>query len=413
MENGRIILHCDLNNFFASVECKNQPQYASLPVAVCGNTEERHGIVLAKNQHAKKMGVITGEAVWQAKAKCSDLVILPPHYDEYVKYSNHVRGIYYRYTDMVESMGIDECWLDVTGSTNLFGSGYDMALTIKESIKKELGITASVGVSFNKIFAKLGSDLKKPDAITCIDEEHFKEQIWPLPACEMMGIGMKTYQNLYKKRIRTIGDVANCPPEILEGWYGKYGLVMWAYANGLDKSPVLMYNSPTPPKSIGHGMTTTQDLVNCEEVQDVIIELSQIIGEKLRGSGTAALGIAISVRDCKLAIREYQIKLPYATQSTRIISEEAYKLFVQKHCWENDIRSIAVRAINLVPEKVPEQLNMFSDYERHDKLEKLERAVDSIRQKYGCHAINSATYLKNIKIAKYKSLSDMPISMFQ
>lgn len=193
----RSILHCDMNNFYASVECHLNPAFAAHPIAVCGETEERHGIVLAKNYLAKGFGIITGEAVWQAKQKCPGLIIVPPHYEEYVKVSRAARQIYYDYTDMIEPMGLDECWLDVTGSRRYYGTGEQIAHEIRERIKGELGVTVSVGVSFNKVFAKLGSDMKKPDAVTIITPEHFREQIWHLPASDLLGVGRATAKKLH------------------------------------------------------------------------------------------------------------------------------------------------------------------------------------------------------------------------
>ena len=382
------------------MECKRNPELKAYPVAVCGSVEDRHGIVLAKNQLAKAKGVITGEPVWQAKEKCPGLVVVPPNFDDYVEHSRRAREIYYRYTDRVEPMGIDECWLDVSGSVHLFGSGQKIAYEIKESIKKELGITASVGVSFNKIFAKLGSDLKKPDAVTCIFKETFKEQIWHLPANVMMGIGDKTYKKMHKKNIKTIGDVASCPPEILQTWFGKSGLDLWNYANGNDQSEVAVFGESPVPKSIGHGTTTKADLKTAEEVRELIIELSQDLGNSLRKQSLSASGVAISVKDNTLETREYRAKLPHLTQSTRIIAESAYNLFIVKHVWKNNIRAITVRVIDLVSGEAPEQLSIFIDYERQKKLERLEGAVDAIREKYGSHAICSASYLKDIKISK-------------
>ena len=212
----RTILHCDMNNFYASVECFLNPDLKPYPVAVCGSVEERHGIVLAKNYKAKACGVRTGEAVWQAQQKCRDLVIVPPHYEEYMSFSKAARKIYEDYTDQVEAFGMDECWLDVSGSASIYGDGEKIANAIRERIKFELGLTVSIGVSFNKIFAKLGSDLKKPDAVTCIPKERFKEIVWPLPASEMLGIGHATEKKLAAAGLRTIGDIARWPVDFFQ-----------------------------------------------------------------------------------------------------------------------------------------------------------------------------------------------------
>ena len=224
--SDRVILHCDLNNYFVSVELLTRPELRERPVIVGGSTESRHGIVLAKNYVAKSLGIITGESISQAMGKCPSLISLPPHYDKYLEFSRRVREIYSRYTDKIEAMGIDECFLDVTGSGYLFGDGEGIADEIRESVKRETGLTISAGVSFNKVFAKLGSDMKKPDAVTVIDRAGFREKIWNLPAYEMLGCGMKTYKKLWCRGIRTIGDIARCDIELMQSYLGKAGAVL-------------------------------------------------------------------------------------------------------------------------------------------------------------------------------------------
>ena len=236
--NKRIILHSDLNNFYASVECLYHPEYRGKPLAVLGDPEARHGIVLAKNYEAKSRDVRTGDPKWMAEQKCPGIVFVPPHYELYMKHSRLVRQIYSEYTDQVEPYGLDECWLDVTGSTRLFGSGEEIADKIRKRVKSELGVSVSVGVSFNKIFAKLGSDLKKPDATTVIECDRFKEVVWPLPVKELLYVGRATHNKLKRRGIFTIGDLANANPESLKFWLGKMGIVLWQFANGLDTSPV-------------------------------------------------------------------------------------------------------------------------------------------------------------------------------
>ena len=276
----RSILHCDMNNFYASVECMLNPDLRDKAVAVCGSVEDRHGIVLAKNYKAKAFGVATGEAIWQAKQKCKDLTIVEPHYEQYMKFSKLAREIYGRYTDQIEPYGMDECWLDVTGSRTL-GSGAEIADEIRETIKFELGLTISVGVSFNKIFAKLGSDMKKPDAVTCIERETFRDTIWNLPASEMLGVGRATEKRLSSCGIRTIGQLAAISEGFLQSSFGKNGLFLKRYANGEDYSQVMRSDYSSPVKSVGHGITTIQDLENSAEVWCVMLELVQDIGTKL------------------------------------------------------------------------------------------------------------------------------------
>ena len=284
----RSILHCDMNNFYASVECMLDPALKKYPIAVCGSVEERHGIVLAKNYKAKAFDVKTGDAVWQAKQKCKDLVVVPPHYEEYIKYSKLARSVYERYTDQVEPYGMDECWLDISGTESLFGSPEKVANEIRETMKFELGLTISVGVSFNKIFAKLGSDMKKPDAVTVIPKDTFKEKIWGLPAADLLGVGRATQRVLDSYCIRTIGDLANTDPEFLRRRLGKNGVVLWNYANGNDLSLVAKKDFVSPIKSVGHGITTVADLEKPEQVWPVFLELTQDIGHKLRVHGLIA-----------------------------------------------------------------------------------------------------------------------------
>ena len=394
----RSILHCDMNNFYASVECYLNPKLSAYPIAVCGETEERHGIVLAKNYKAKEFGVITGEAVWQAKQKCPGLVVISPHYDEYVKFSKGAREIYSRYTDMIEPMGLDECWLDVTGSQRFFGTGDKLAMEIKESIKKELGVTVSVGVSFNKVFAKLGSDMKKPDAITIITPEHFREQIWHLPASDMLGVGRATAKKLNSIGVHTIGDLARYPCEYLKIKFGKCGEDIWRFANGLDISKVVTRNLEVLDKTAGHGITTREDLVSSEEVWPVMLELTQNIGHRLLVYEKKATGVAIYVRDNSLFSKQWQCRLAYPTKSPYYIAKTAFQLFERSYRWERPIRSITVRAIDLISDDMPQQLDMFSDAEGITKRETLELVIEELREKYGRKIIRNAILLNNPKM---------------
>ncbi|MDF2685247.1 MAG: Nucleotidyltransferase/DNA polymerase involved in repair, partial [Clostridia bacterium] len=383
----RVIFHSDLNSYYASVEVMENPELRDKPIAVCGSREERHGIVLAKSEPAKKCGVKTGEAIWQAKMKCKNLIIIEPHYDKYIKYSKMAREIYNRYTDLIEPFGIDECWLDVSGSIHLFGNGYDLAYKIKEEIKNEIGITVSIGVSYNKIFAKLGSDMKKPDAITCISSNDFKEKVWSLPASDILGVGYATEKKLNRYEINTIGSIAACPSNFLVNLFGKNGYALWAAANGLDTSEVHPNEEYVPIKSIGHGMTALADLENNTEVNNMIMELSQDVAKRLRENNLSARRLQISVRDNKLFNKEYQTTLDYPTQSFKELSECAYKLFYKNYQWQNKIRSMTVRAINLIPEGLPYQTDFFINVEKREKNDKLERAMENIRSRFGYDSV--------------------------
>ncbi len=394
----RVILHCDLNNYFVSVELLEHSELRDSPVIVGGSTENRHGIVLAKNYPAKAYGISTGEPVTKALGKCPSLIILEPHYDKYLDFSRRVREIYAQYTNLVEAMGIDECFLDVSGSEYLFGSGENIANEIRNKVKNETGLTISVGVSFNKIFAKLGSDMKKPDAVTTLLRDEYREKIWDLPAYEMLGVGMNTYKKLWDRGIRTIGDIAKCDPDRLKSYLGKQGQVIWVYANGLENSPVMDEHDRYPIKSIGHGTTTTSDLETEREVFDVIIELSEEIGFKLRKNRLKAHGVVLGIRENDLSTREYQMKFEYSTQLSKDLARGAMKIFREKHIWRCPIRSVTVRAIYISSENEPEQLTLFGESDTYDERLNLERTVDGIREQYGEHSITSGAYLRSQKL---------------
>ena len=413
----RTILHCDMNNFYASVECMLNPSLIGHPVAVGGDVENRHGIILAKNYEAKKFGIQTGEALWQAKQKCPKLIIVPPHYEEYLKYSRLAHSIYADYTDLIEPYGMDEVWMDVTGSTKAFGNGEVIANTLRERIKYELGLTISVGVSFCKVFAKLGSDMKKPDAVTVIPKDSFRDIIWDLPASDMLGVGRSTEKFLSSYGIHTIGQLANAYPDLMQRKLGKNGMVLLAFANGEDRSKVAPQDYEPPMKSIGHGLTTMQDLENNAEVWNIMLALTQDIGHKLRVYNKNASGVAIYIRyivDKQIAGKQWQCQLPVRTHSAAIIAKEAYRLFERSYGWEYPIRSVTVRAINLCSQDLPEQLQFFSDAATVERKEKLETVVEDIRRRFGKYAIQPACLCQDIKMPTDREIElRMPTGMFQ
>ena len=413
----RTILHCDMNNFYASVECMLNPSLRGHPVAVGGDVENRHGIILAKNYEAKKFGIQTGEALWQAKQKCPKLIIVPPHYEEYLKYSRLAHSIYADYTDLIEPYGMDEVWMDVTGSTKAFGNGEVIANTLRERIKYELGLTISVGVSFCKVFAKLGSDMKKPDAVTVIPKDSFRDIIWDLPASDMLGVGRSTEKFLSSYGIHTIGQLANAYPDLMQRKLGKNGMVLLAFANGEDRSKVAPQDYEPPMKSIGHGITTMQDLENNAEVWNIMLALTQDIGHKLRVYNKNASGVAIYIRyivDKQIVGKQWQCQLPVRTHSAAIIAKEAYRLFERSYGWEYPIRSVTVRAINLCSQDLPEQLQFFSDAATVERKEKLETVVEDIRRRFGKYSIQPACLCQNIKMPTDREVElRMPTGMFQ
>lgn len=379
----RIILHCDLNNFFASVSLLYNPTLKELPVAVCGDSENRHGIVLAKNEIAKKFGVKTAEAIFEAKRKCPELVTLPPLYNEYEKYSLKAREIYSRYTDLVEPFGIDECWLDVTGSTVIFGSGEEIAHKIRKDIKRELGITISVGVSFNKVFAKLGSDLKKPDAVTVISKENFKQKVWPLPISDLLFVGKSTCEKLKGIGITTIGDITLCDDKTLIRMLGKNGIGLKNYALGLDDSPVVPFNTESKPKSVGKSTTTGKDFETNDEVWSAFLGFAETICETLREHNLYATGVQVHIRTSSLAVREFSKSFPDGTNCALILAKRGFELFKEQYHFAEPLRSVGLRAINLKDEAAAEQIDIFGEKESDKKTEQVEDSLYKVRQKFG------------------------------
>ena len=409
----RTILHCDMNNFYASVECMLDPGLKDKVVAVAGSAESRHGIVLAKNYKAKAVGISTGDAIWQARQKFNKVVIVEPHYEQYIKFSKLAREIYSRFTNQIEPYGMDECFLDVTGSQKAFGTAMQIAYRIRRTIKFELGLTISVGVSFNKIFAKLGSDLKKPDAVTCIDSDTFRERIWGLPASDLLGVGRATTRVLNRYGISTIGDLANAPLDLIKSRLGKNGLLLVAYANGADCSPVHRTDYEYPVKSIGHGITTIQDLETDSEVWAVMIDLVQDIGTKLRKYKKKAFGVSIAIRNNELFYQEWQCKLDLPTQSPSNLVKAAFELFQKSYSWEFPIRTVTLRAINLIEEKQEVQYGLFVDYEQSQKRERLDAAIEEIRYKFGKEAIKNAVLLYPSLLPESRAQITMPTGVFR
>jgi DNA polymerase-4 len=399
----RAILHCDCNSFFASVETALNPSYKNVPMAVCGSESNRHGIVLAKNELAKKYKIITAETVYSAKKKCPGLVICEPHYEEYLKYSKRVNEIYARYTDMIEPFGIDESWLDVTASKKLFGSGYEIAERIRKEVKQEVGITVSIGVSFNKVFAKLGSDYKKPDAVTVIDENNFREIAFPLPVSEMLFVGKKTAEILNRIGIRTIGELASSSRDMLISRFGKQGDMLFRYANGLEDSPVS--NVREEAKSISNGFTFKHDLLTCEEARIGIDYLAEEVGTRLREQGMLCSTVALTVKDEYLQSIQRQRPIDPPTDVAKEIADAAFEILSAEWQKGKPIRMITVSACNLLHRAgSATQISFFDSCKisTHEKNEKKENAVDKIRQKFGNTAIVNGALI-NTDIGIYES----------
>lgn len=393
----RVILHVDLNCFYASVEMVLNPALRGQAVAVCGSTEDRHGIVLAKSELAKAAGVKTGMVTYEAKRLCPGLVVIPPHFAYYHKFSKYAANIYRRYTELVEPFGLDENWLDVTASMHQYESPFALAEEIRETIKRELGLTVSIGVSFNKVFAKLGSDLKKPDATSLIPREKYREIVWPLPVGDLLFVGRASEKKLRLYGINTIGDLANTEPSFLETLLGKNGLMLYEFANGRDHARVLCEDEITPTKSIGHGITCNADVTDDEEVERIFIELSQDIARQLRKEGLFAGGIQIAIKDKNLEVKQFDTLIRHRTQNAGEIAEEGYRLYRAKYKKELPIRALTIRATRLYQTAEGDQGDLFCTYEKRRKGEELDAAIDDIERTFGYGAIRPCAILLNTK----------------
>ena len=388
----RIILHCDLNCFFASVELLDKPALQNVPVAVCGDPASRHGIILAKNEAAKRMGVQTAETVWQAKQKCPHLILLPPHHSLYADYSRRVNTIYGQYTDLVEPFGIDESWLDVTGSLHLFGGdARQLADDIRARLRQELRLTISVGVSFNKVFAKLGSDYKKPDATTVISRENWRDMVWPLPVGDLLFVGRAARRTLSQFGVETIGQLAACKPELLEQLMGKAGLQLYRYANGLDDAPVRPQHEQEPVKSVGNSTTFPENLTRWEQVRGGLQMLCDSVAARLRQQGLYCGGVAVGVRDAQFRTVSRQMRLPGPTHLMRDIYDAALELTGRIWKAPNPVRLLSVTALYITDSADSyQQLDLLAGdaTARDRRQEQLESAMDAIRGKYGRDAIS-------------------------
>ena len=383
----RTILHSDINCCYAAIEHLHHPELSGKPLAVGGDPEARYGIVLTADYLAKKHGVKTGMALWQAKQVCPEINFISPRMDLYLRFSKMAHEIYGEYTDLQEAYGIDESWLDVTDSVSIKGDGYKIAQEISNRMKSELGITVSIGVSFNKIYAKLGSDYKKPDAITTMYRNEFRDKAWGLPASDLLYVGRSTSAKLQRLGIRTIGDLARTNDKILHSQFGKMGDILWAFANGYDDSPVKYEDAHAPIKSIGNSTTTPRDLVNEQDVKIVLTILAESVAARLRENGFKCRVVEISVRDNELFSFTRQRKIDHATNVTREIAEEAFRLFHKNYDWKKPIRSVGVRGADLVNDNYWEQIDLFSSVEFREKQMKVDEAVDDIRRRFGFFSV--------------------------
>ena len=396
----RVILHCDANSFYASVECLYTPSIRHSPVAVCGSVEERHGIVLTKNQIAKQFGVQTGEAIWQARQKCPDLICVPPDYALYIRFSRRMRRLYEEYSNRVESFGLDEAWIDLSNPGLTIRDGERIAHEIRLRVKRELGITVSVGVSFNKIFAKLGSDMKKPDAVTVIPPDSFRDMVWPLPVGDLLFVGPATRRRLADMNVRTIGDLARFDAECLRSRLGKPGLMLKAYAAGLDRSPVMPADERMAIQSIGNSTTPPHDLETMADARCLYYLLAESVAARMRQEGLRARCVSISARNAELVTRSCQQTLPRATSLTGEIAQAAMRLFDRRFALNFPYRSVGLSCSALTPDDAPVQLDFLGDEARRIKTERLESAIDGLRRRFGHQIVRRAVVLTDGQYAQ-------------
>ncbi|MDD2533472.1 MAG: DNA polymerase IV [Eubacteriales bacterium] len=414
--SDRVILHSDLNNYYASVECLYNPALRNIPIVVGGDPELRHGIVLAKNYPAKAFGIVTGEALWQAKQKCPNLTVVKPNFELYLYYAHKVRAIYGDYTDQIEPFGLDEAWLDVGGTCHGGMTGERIATEIRRRTREELGLTASVGVSYNKIFAKLGSDMKKPDATTVITRANYQSKVWPLPAADLLYVGPATKRKLARLGIRTIGELARLDEQFLQDYLGKWGDVLSSFANGRDTSPVAVFGTSSAIKSIGNSTTTPRDLVNNEDIQLIFYVLSESVAMRLRQHHFKCQTVQIHVRDVDLTTYERQAKLSRPSNLSADIARLAMQLFVESYNWIRPVRSIGVRGSDLVAADTEIQLSFFENESQNLRRQQLEETIDLIRARFGNASVRRAITLQDRSLGRINPKDDhviFPVGYFK
>lgn len=399
----RQILHIDCNKFYASVECFLHPELRGKPVAVGGDEESRHGIILTKNEIASKYGLTVGEPIWKAKQKCRDLIIVSPHFPTYIEFSKKVRNILEDYTDLIEPFGLDESWIDVSG--DWFKNGREIGFEIKERVRKEVGITVSVGVSYNKVFAKLGSDYRKPNAMTVITKKNLKKIVWPLKCSDMIMVGPATTRKLNQYGIYTLGDLANSNEAFLKNILGKNGILLKRYARGEDMSPVRHKDIERDIKSIGNATTTIRDLKNVQDVKIIFTVLAESVARRMRNLRLKGTTLSIYVRDKNLGSFIRQCKLPAPTNVSGELIENAMRLFIANYDWKLPIRSLGITVTDFDFDFIS-QFDFSKTIEKREKLEKIDTAVELIKDRYGSYCIGRGTTLIDKELSHFSPYDD-------
>ena len=412
---GRVILHCDANSYYASVECLYTPAIRSLPVAVAGSPEARHGIILAKNESAKRMGIKTGEAIWQARQKCPELVCVPPDFPLYVRFSEKMRRIYEQYSGHVEAFGLDESWVDLSGPEITIADGERIAQEIRRRVREELGITVSIGVADNKVFAKLGSDMKKPDAVTVLPPQSYAQRVWPLPVGDLLYVGPSTRRRLAQLGVTTIGALADCDAELLRRHFGKNGDMLRIFARGEDSAPVRSVDHRSALKSVGNSATPPHDLTCMDDARCLLTLLAESVAARLRQSGLRARRVSLSARSVSLAVSSRQMTLPRMTNLSGEIAAAALTLFEEGFAQGFPYRSMGISCSQLGTDDAPVQLDFMGDETRRMKQEKLERSIDDLRRRFGHQAVRRGTALLDSGYAQINPVEEHtihPVSYF-
>lgn len=396
----RVILHCDMNNFYASVELIDHPELRGKPVAVAGDPENRHGIILAKSQEAKRLGVVTAETIGSARRKCPDLILLPPHHDKYRHYSKLLNEVYLEYTDQVEPFSVDESWLDITESLSLFGSANRVAAEIHEKIRAAFGLTLSIGISWNKIFAKMGSEYRKPDATTAITRENYRELLWPMPVSDFFFVGKATAERLQSIGIRTIGNLAAADEKVLQQLLGVSGSRLARAARGEDEAPVRRFTEPSEIQSVGHGMTFRRNLLGREDVSVALTELADRVSTRMRSYGKRARGVKVEIVTPAFKRISRQKKLARSIATGADLKRIGMHLVEAAGYIHQPIRLLTLTAIELTSSKEGDQLSLFSpaqedDTAKSEREEHLEETLDLIREKFGSSSIRFGHAMKN------------------
>ena len=397
------ILHVDVNNAFLSWTAVDMLKNGSeidirqIPAIIGGDESKRSGIVLAKSMKAKECGVKTADTIYQAKIKCPGLKIYPSNYSMYKNYSNQLYNLLLEYTDKIERFSIDECFLDMTNYL-MKDSLINKAKEINRRVKKELGFTVNIGVAHNKLLAKMASDFTKPDRIHTLYEEEIPKKMWPLPISELFMLGRKTVPKLYNMQIKTIGDLAKADKKILAKKFGKHGIQMWEYANGIDDYEVKYL--PEKPKCIGNSVTLPENISEIEKLEKIVLTISEQVAYRLRKEKLLARTVSVELRTKDFEDTSHQGKLNDVTDTTKEIYEKAKELLDEMYKKGTQIRLVGVRVDNLVEQK-ERQISLFSDKE-NEKQEKLDKVIDELKNKYGYNSVTRAGKMDVQKIVKLK-----------